>query len=187
MKWDMFGGKCQGMAIIIPFSADTFKSINVKAMFNRNTTVGYRKVDMIAGEDITRTNGLQPLFKQQNVFIQTESSWTSIDQADKNATAPVEWGEAKGTVPLPLSPPAAAPVALPGNPCTLQNRLWKASSGSHFTVAQVLNIISAFETNRHLLMKLQIFLFSCVHDFAAWKYRWNIEQPTKVQDLIQPM
>lgn len=36
-------------------------------------------------------------------------------------------------------------------------------------------------------MKLQIFLFSYAHGFAAWKQSWNIEQPAKLQDLIQPI
>lgn len=46
------------------------KLINIKATFKRSTVLGGRKMGLLAEEDVSRTNGFQPFFKQQNAFIQ---------------------------------------------------------------------------------------------------------------------
>lgn len=39
-------------------------------MFARSSVAGCGKMDMIAEEDMIKTNGFQPLLKQENDFIQ---------------------------------------------------------------------------------------------------------------------
>lgn len=46
------------------------KEINAKAMFKRSIVVGYRKMDMIAEEDMMKTMGFNHFLEQQNAFIQ---------------------------------------------------------------------------------------------------------------------
>lgn len=76
---------------------------------------------MIAEEDVIKPMLSSRFLSSRMLLFKCDRTWSSIDKADKNAAAPVVREGQGHRTSASLFSPAAAPVPLPGDPCTLQS------------------------------------------------------------------